>query len=166
MGGGGEGGVEAEVGAVEEGGEFGEAEGEAFGGGGAESDVAEFAARAGGFAVEMEMGVGDGEDFRGIEEVADEIEHGAVAGGTRGAERKAEDSAEMILKLAGDSAFDGPMAGIVDARSHFIGEQFALVFEEFDGEDANVLEGFENAMGGSFRGALDFYIEARGGRER
>jgi len=40
---------EAEVGAVEEGGEFGETEGEAFGGGGAEGDVAQFAAGAGGF---------------------------------------------------------------------------------------------------------------------
>jgi len=35
-----EGRVEAEVGAVEEGGEFGEAEGKAFGGGGTEGDVA------------------------------------------------------------------------------------------------------------------------------
>ena len=52
--------------AVEEGGEFGEAEGEAFGGGGAEGEVAEFAAGAGGFAVEMEVGVGDGEDFGGV----------------------------------------------------------------------------------------------------
>ena len=43
----GERGVEAEVGAMEEGGEFGEAEGEAFGGGGAEGNVSEFAARAG-----------------------------------------------------------------------------------------------------------------------
>jgi len=60
----------AEVGAVEEGGEFGEAEGEAFGGGGAEGEVAEFAAGAGGFAVEMEVGVGDGEDFGGVGEVA------------------------------------------------------------------------------------------------
>jgi len=32
---------------MEEGGEFGEAEGEAFGGGGAEGNVSEFAARAG-----------------------------------------------------------------------------------------------------------------------
>jgi hypothetical protein len=38
-GGGGKGGVEAEIGAVEEGGEFGEAESEAFRGGGAEGDV-------------------------------------------------------------------------------------------------------------------------------
>ena len=45
--------VEAEFGAVEEGGEFGEAEGEAFGGGGAERNVAEFAAWPRGFAVEM-----------------------------------------------------------------------------------------------------------------
>jgi hypothetical protein len=78
---------EAEVGAVEEGGEFGEAEGEAFCGGGAEGDVAQFAAEARRFAVEMEVGVGDGEDFGGFGEVADEIEHSAVASGSRGAER-------------------------------------------------------------------------------
>src|SRR5229473_3760843 len=65
-----EGGVEAEVGTVEEGGEFGEAEGEALGGSGAEGDVAQFAAGAGGLAVEMEVGVGDGEDFGGVGEVA------------------------------------------------------------------------------------------------
>jgi len=56
---------------VEEGGEFGEAEGEAFRGGGAEGEVAEFAAGAGGFSVEVEVRVGDGEDFGGIGEVAD-----------------------------------------------------------------------------------------------
>jgi hypothetical protein len=67
----GEGRVEAEVGAVEEGGEFGEAEGETLGGGGAEGDVPQFAAGAGGFAIEMEVGVGDGEDFGGFWEFAD-----------------------------------------------------------------------------------------------
>ncbi len=106
---------------MEEGGEFGEAEGEAFGGGGAEGDVAEFAAEAGGFAVEVEVGVGDGEDFGGIGEVADEIEHGAMACGSRRAEGKAEDGAEVIFELAGDGAFDGPVAGIVDAGGHFVG---------------------------------------------
>ena len=69
--GGGENGVEAEVGPMEEGGEFGKAEGEALGGGRAEGDVAEFAAGAGGFAIEMEVGVGDGEDFGGFGEFAD-----------------------------------------------------------------------------------------------
>ena len=66
----GEGGVEAEVGAVEEGGEFGETEGEALGGGGAEGDVAQFAAGAGGLAVEMEVSVGDCEYFGGFGEFA------------------------------------------------------------------------------------------------
>ena len=55
---------------MEEGGEFGEAEGEAFGGGGAEGEVAELAARARGFSVEVEVGVRDGEDFGGVGEVA------------------------------------------------------------------------------------------------
>lgn len=85
-GGGGEGSVEAEVGAVEEGGEFGEAKGEAFGGGGAEGDMAEFAARAREFAIEMEVGVGEGKDFRRIGELADQIEHRAVTGRSCGAE--------------------------------------------------------------------------------
>jgi hypothetical protein len=71
--GGGEGGVEAEVGAVEEGGELGETEGEAFGGGGAEGEVAEFAAGAGGFAVKVEVGVGTARTSEDSGEVADEI---------------------------------------------------------------------------------------------
>src|SRR6266403_52655 len=99
--------------------------------------MAEFAAGARGFAVEMEVRIGDGENFGGFGEVADEIEHGAVAGGSRGAEREAEDGAEMILKLAGDGAFDGPVAGIVDARGHFVGEELAFALEKFDGEDAD-----------------------------
>src|ERR1700693_2786670 len=61
-----EGSVEAEVGAVEEGGEFGEAEGEAFGGGGAEGDVAQFAAGAGRLAGEMGGGGGGGGELRGL----------------------------------------------------------------------------------------------------
>ena len=128
----GEGGVEAEIGAVEEGGEFGEAEGEAFRGGGAEGDVAEFAAGARRLAVEVKVGVGDGEDFGGFGEVANEIEHGAVAGEPRGAQREAEHGTKMIFELAGDGTFDGPMARIVDPRSHFVGEKLALMLEKFN----------------------------------
>jgi len=117
----GEGGVEAEVGAVEEGGEFGEAKGETLGGSGAEGDVPELAAGAGRFSVEMEVGVGDGEDFGGFWELADEIDHGGMAGESRGAEGQAEDGAEMVFELTGDGTFDGPVAGIVDARGHFVG---------------------------------------------
>ena len=128
--------------------------------------MAEFAAGAGGFAVEMEVGVGDGEDFGGVGEVADEVEHGAVAGEPCRAEREAEDGPEMVLKLAGDGAFDGPVAGIVDARGHFVGEKFALVLKKFKGKHAHVLEGFENAVGGTFRRALDGRLKARSGGER
>src|ERR1700694_5807413 len=165
-GGGGWRGGEAEVRAVEKGGEFGETEGQAFWRGGAEGDVAQFAAGAGGLAVEVEVSVGDGEDFGRIGEGADEIKQGAVAGRSRGAERQAEDGAEMVLELAGDGAFDRPVAGIVDTRSHFIGEKLALVFEEFDGEDPDVLQRFENSVSGFFRIALDGRLEARGGCER
>ena len=161
-----EGSVEAEVGAVEEGGEFGEAEGEAFGGGGAEGDVAQFAAGAGRLAVEMEVGVGDGENFGGLGEFADEIEHGGMAGESRGAEGHAEDRAEMVFELAGNRAFDGPMAGIMNARSHFVGEQAAIVFEKLDGEDADIFKGFQDVAGGVFGGALNGRFEARSGRER
>jgi hypothetical protein len=62
----GEGSVKAEIGAVKEGGEFGEAEGEAFGRAGAEGDVAEFTAGARSFSIEVEVGVGDGKDFGGF----------------------------------------------------------------------------------------------------
>src|SRR5260370_24282056 len=133
-GGGGEGGVEAEVGAVEEGGELGEAEGEALGGGGAKGEVAEFAAGARGFAVEMEVGVGDGEDFGGFGEVADEIEHGAVAGGSRGAEREAEDGAEMVFELAGEGRLDGPGGRIVGAGRPFLCKELPLGVEKIDGQ--------------------------------
>src|SRR5712692_9306171 len=72
----------------------------------------------------------------------------------------------MVLELAGDGAFDGPVAGIVDARSHFVDEKLSLMFKEFKGEDADVFQGFEDTVGGSFGGALNIGIEARGGRER
>src|SRR5579859_7663176 len=111
----------------------------------------------------MEMGIGYRKNFGGFREVADKIQHGAMTERTRGAEREAEDGAEMIFELAGDSSFDGPMTGIVDARSHFVGEQVALVFEEFDGEDTHIFEGLENAMSGSLGRALDVGLEARGG---
>src|SRR5260370_1203375 len=89
-----------------------------------------------------------------------------MAGGSRGAEREAEDGAEVVLELAGDGAFDGPVAGIVGARGHFVGEELALVFGKFDGEGADVVQGFENATGGVFRGALGGGFETGGGRER
>ena|SRR5712692_3849352 len=134
----GEGGVEAEVGVVEEGGEFGEAEGEAFGRRGTEGDVAELAAGPSDFSIEMQMSVRDREDFRGFREVADEIYHRTTAGSPGGAEWQAEDGAKMVFKLAGDRAFDGPVAGVMDARGHLVGEEASLIFEKFDDKNAGI----------------------------
>ena len=71
----------------------------------------------------------------------------------------------MVLELAGDGAFDGPVAGIVDARSHFVDEKSALMFKKLQGENADVFQGFENAVGGFFRSALDGGVQARRGGE-
>ena len=51
---------------MEEGGKLGEAKSEAFGRGGAKSEVAQFASGTSNFSVEMQMSVRDSEDFRGF----------------------------------------------------------------------------------------------------
>ena len=47
----------------------------------------------------------------------------AVAARPGVAERQAEDGAHVILELAGLRAFDRPVAGVVDARRHLVGDQ-------------------------------------------
>ncbi len=61
---------------MEEGGEFGEAEGKTFGGGGAEGDVAQFAARGEGTFRRGGVRVRDGEKFGRFGQVANQIERG------------------------------------------------------------------------------------------
>src|SRR5882762_6722768 len=72
----------------------------------------------------------------------------------------------MVFKLAGDGALDGPVARIMNAGSHFVGEEAAIVFEELDGEDTDIPEGFEDMAGGLFGGALNGRFETRSGCER
>ena len=127
--------------------------------------MAEFAAGARRFAVEMEMRVADGENVGGVGKFADQIQHGGRSDRVRRAERQTHDGAQMVLELTGERAFDGPVAGVVDARRHFVGEQAAILFEKFDGEDADVLELVENAARGFFGGALDGGIESRRGSQ-
>ena len=47
---------------------------------------------------------------------------------------------KMVLELAGDAAFDGPMSRIVDSRRHLIGDQASFDHEEFDGKHSDVGE--------------------------
>ena len=127
--------------------------------------VTQLAAGARRFAVEVEMRAGNGEDFGGVGNLADQIQHGRMPGGSRGAERIAADGAEVILKLAGNRAFNGPVTGIVDARSHLVGQELAFVFEQFDGEDADVVQGFEDTAGSVFGGEACGVFEMRRGRQ-
>src|SRR5258708_9575835 len=72
----------------------------------------------------------------------------------------------MVFELAGDGAFDRPVAGIVDARRHFVGQQTAVTFEQFDGQDSYVVERLEDAASGRFRFALQSFRQTRSGRQR
>jgi len=65
----------------------------------------------------------------------------------------------MVFKLAGDRSFNGPVAGIVDAGRHFVGEETPFVREEFDGQDAYIFQGLENAAGDVFGSALDLRLK-------
>ena len=49
----------------------------------------------------------------------------------------------MVFKLRGFGAFDGPVAGVVDAGRHLVGEEMRAADEELDGEDADVFEALE-----------------------
>ena len=49
----------------------------------------------------------------------------------------------MVFKLRGVGAFDGPVAGVVNAGRHLVGEKVRAADEELDGQDADVFEAFE-----------------------
>ena len=63
--------------------------------------------------------------------------------GPRAAERQAGDGAHVVLELAGVGALDGPVAGVVHARRHLVGDELAALHEELDGEHADVVEVLE-----------------------
>ncbi len=81
--------------------------------------------------------------------------------GAGAAERQVANRAQMVFELAGHAAFDGPMPGIVDSRSHFIGNQSALDDEEFDGEDTDIVERVQHAFQINAGAALEARIRKR-----
>ena len=116
--------------------------GDGGGVGGGDGEVADFAAGAGGFAVVVAGDRGEPRSFCVREHSPDAVEH---HGGARvgDAEWEAEDGAEVVFELRGVGAFDGPVAGVVDAGRHLVGEEVRAADEELDGEDADVFEAFE-----------------------
>ncbi len=58
----------------------------------------------------------------------------------RAAELHPQHGAETVFELRGVRAFDRPVAGVVDAGRHFVGDQVVALHEKFDGEHADVIE--------------------------
>ena len=85
--------------------------------------------------------------------------------GARAAERQAGDGAHVVLELAGVGAFDGPVAGVVHARRHFVGDELAALHEELDGEHADVLEVLEQLARGALRLARERRVAVGRARE-
>src|ERR1700682_4362250 len=102
--------------------------------------MTQFAPGAGRFAIEMEVSVRHEENFGGFRQLPDQIQHGAIAQRSSRTKRQAEHGTQMIFKLAGGASFDGPMAGIVNARSHFVGHELSATFEKFNREDTDIVE--------------------------
>lgn len=126
-------------------------------------DVAHLAAWFGGaLAVQVDAGVGDGEGVLGGFEVgvwlcaADDVEHdgGLADFEARGGDGEVEDGADVGVELGQGAAFDGVVAGVVDAAGDFAQEE-AVVFEEehLDAEDALAVEGCDG-FAGKFLGSL------------
>src|ERR1700682_4727544 len=116
--------------------------------------MTDFAACADRLAIEMEMRIRNRENFCGLWDFSDQVEHGAEPLSSRGAERQPHDRAEMVFELTGYSAFDGPVAGIVDARRHLVGQQAAFLLKKFDGQDTNVIKRLQHTAGSLFGSSL------------
>ncbi len=101
-----------------------------------------------------------------IRHLADQIEHRRTANRARGAQRLASHRAQVILKLAGNRAFDGPVTGIVHARRHFIRQKSPLMLEKLDRQHAHVLQRFRDAPGRILRHPLDGRLKPRRRRQR
>ncbi len=77
-----------------------------------------------------------------------------------------DDRTEVILELAGDRALDGPVAGVVDAGRHFVGQQAPFVLEKLNGQHPYILQRFKHAACRIFRGVLNSAVELRRRRQR
>jgi len=118
-------------------------------------DVAEFAAGARGFAIEVEVGVGNGEDFSGIGRSPMRLSMAQWPAGPvepSGRPRTARRWFSNWLVTA-PSMVQWPE--IVKRGANSLARSSPRCSKKFDGEDADVFEGFENAMGSTFRGALN-----------
>src|SRR5579871_3398801 len=107
--------------------------------------VSDLAPRPGPLAVVVQVQSPLSEQLALRRQRPDEVDHGAVAACIRRAERQIQDRTQMVLELAGGGALDGPVPGVVHARRHLVGNQFARTHEELDGENPTVAKVPEHA---------------------
>src|SRR5665213_2510896 len=102
--------------------------------------VPELAARTGLFRIVMQVHARMAQERRALRKGADQVDHGAVAARAGFAQRQPHDGAQVIFKLAGDGALDGPVPRIVHPGRHFVGDQPATADKKFDGQNADVAQ--------------------------
>jgi hypothetical protein len=95
----------------------------------------------------MQHQVRFGEQGRHLQHVvADEVFHHAVGMPGGRTQRQACDGSDMLLELRDDTGGFRPVAGIVNARRQFVGEQRAIgQDEELDADDADIVERREDS---------------------
>src|SRR5215470_7332813 len=93
---------------------------------------------------------------------ADEVHHGAEPPSSGRAERQAENGAQVVLELAGGRTLDGPVTGVVHARSHLVGDQPAAAHEELDGQNTAVVKVIERTLEVERGAALPTWRSVRG----
>src|SRR3954471_13400880 len=126
--------------------------------------MSELAVRPRLFAVTVKVYARHAQNVPELREGPDEVQHGAVTERPRAAERQAEDRSHVIFELAGLGAFDGPMAGIVDARRHLVRDQPPAGDEELDGQHAGIVEVAQQTFLISFGLLLQRAVAVRGDR--
>ncbi|KAG1389756.1 hypothetical protein G6F58_013193 [Rhizopus delemar] len=83
------------------------------------------------------MAAGLGQHWRRIGHRAQPVQHAGMAEHAGAAQRQAKHGAQMVLELRGLAAFDGPVPGVVHARRHLVGQQFAIAAEQLQREHAH-----------------------------
>ncbi len=84
-----------------------------------------------------------------------------MADGSGAAQRQPENGTQMIFELAGFGALDGPVAGVVDTRCHFVGNEPPAMHEELDRQDAGVVEALKYFAQVLFGGLLQRGVAIR-----
>ena len=96
-------------------------------------------------AIDMQPGVTAGQSPPILSFRADDVFHHRIGMTLAHTERPARHGADVLLELADDAGFHGPMTGIVHTRGDFIDGDFTIPpDEQLHPEHADIIERFRN----------------------